>query len=453
MTEGSKMFGYYLRLACKSFRRTPGLTALMTCAIACGIAACIVTLTLYHAMGRNPIWWKNDVLYAVTMDSWDPRQPYDPSNPRLAPDMLTYRDATYLYGSRVAQRKTIMTFVSGTLNGGPGQTAPLWVMTRATTADFFNMFDVPFEYGGPWNAAADNGPQPVIVLSREENDKLFGGANSVGRTILWNNQRFRIVGVLNQWEPRPRYYDLTGGGDGNFGKPADVFVPFQWASTLHLLPAGPYGCWGTSSSANSTYQGLIGSDCVWIIMWAELPTAAQRERFFQFMNAYWAQQRGMGRFQRPRNNHLWRVSEWLKIHHLISDDSRLLLRLAFAFLALCLVNTVGILLAKFLRWAPVTGIRRALGASRREIFAQHLVEVALLSLAGSALGLALGALGLQGVRAMYAHSDDPYGALAHFDPLGIFWALAMAVLSMLIAGLYPAWRIGRVPPALYVKNQ
>ena len=42
-----------------------------------------------------------------------------------------------------------------------------------------------------------------------------------------------------------------------------------------------------------------------------------------------------------------------------------LVGLAFAFLAVCLINTVGLLLAKFLNAAPITGVRRALGASRR----------------------------------------------------------------------------------------
>jgi putative ABC transport system permease protein len=40
------VLGYYLRLALKSFRRTPGLTALMICSVALGISVCIVTLTV-----------------------------------------------------------------------------------------------------------------------------------------------------------------------------------------------------------------------------------------------------------------------------------------------------------------------------------------------------------------------------------------------------------------------
>lgn len=445
------MLGYYIRLALKSFARTPGLTALMVAAVGFGIAACIVTLTVYHTMSGNPIWWKNDVLYAVTMDSWDPKSPYDSSHPQLPPDQLTYQDATYLFASEVAPRKTIYTLVGGALSGAPGQSIPLSVNTEATTSDFFRIFDVPFKYGGPWPSKADRGPEPVIVLSRAENDRLFGGADSVGRTILWNNLSFRIVGVLDNWYPRPKFYNLTGGGSGNFGIPEAPFVPFRWSTVLHLWPGGTMDCWGRGPG--SSYEQLLASTCVWISMWVQVPSRTQRERFLDFMNAYWAQQRRQGRFQRPLDNQLWTVSQWLGIHDVVSGDSRLLLELAFAFLAVCLINTAGVLLAKFLRGAPISGVRRALGASRRQILEQHLVEVGLLALVGSGLGLLLGALGLRGVQAMYAKGYSDYGAAAHFDWHGIFWALALAAATALAAGLYPAWRIGRVSPSEYLKSQ
>jgi len=88
------MFGYYLQLALRNLRRNPGLTALMIGAVALGIAVCVMTLTMYHAMSGNPIWWKNDVLYAVTLDTWDPKTPYNEDKPELAPWQLTYRDAS-----------------------------------------------------------------------------------------------------------------------------------------------------------------------------------------------------------------------------------------------------------------------------------------------------------------------------------------------------------------------
>ncbi|MHB8815066.1 MAG: ABC transporter permease, partial [Steroidobacteraceae bacterium] len=187
------MLRYYLRLALNSLRRTPGLTALMICAIGLGIAACIVTLTFYHAMSGNPIWWKNDVLYAVTMDSWDLGPPADPEHPQLPPPQLTYKDATYLLRSDIPKHKLIMANMLGMVSGAPGQTVPLQVMTRATTKDFFAMFDVPFEYGGGWRGN-DLEAVPEIVLTKEANDTLFGGADSVGRSVLFNGNRLRVVG-------------------------------------------------------------------------------------------------------------------------------------------------------------------------------------------------------------------------------------------------------------------
>ena len=443
--------GYYLRLALKSLARTPGLTALMMCAIGFGIAACIVMLTIYHAMSGNPIWWKNNVLYAVTMDTWAPRAPFDSDRPALPPPQLTYRDASYLFQSAIPQHKVMMYPIKGVLSGAPGQRHPAPVLTRATTADFFAMFDVSFEYGGAWDAAADRGPDPVVVISHEENERLFGGADSVGHSILWNGHPFRIVGVMGGWWPKPRFYDVINGA---FDKPEDVYVPFGWGPALQQLPVGMVACWGDTS--HDTYAGFLGGECSWIQMWVELPNAASRDRMLALMNAYAVSQRKSGRFRRPLDNRLTRVSQWLAEQGVVTNDSRLLLRLAFAFLAVSLINTAGILLAKFLRAAPTAGVRRALGATRAQIFLQYLIEVAALSLAGSGLGLALGALGLRAMHWLYAINtvdNSGYQELTHFDPAGLAWALALAFLSTFAAGLYPAWRIGRLPPATYLKSQ
>lgn len=442
------MLGYYLRLSLKSLRRTPGLTALMVCAIALGIAACIMTLTVYHTMSGNPIWWKNNVLYAVTMDSWEAARPYDPDHPTLPPWQLTYKDATYLAQSGIPKRAAVMTELRGSLSGVAGQSLPLHVLTRATTGDFFAMFDVPFQYGGTWRAAAGHGPEPVIVLSKKVNDTLFGGSDSVGQTVVWNGHRFRVAGVLAQWHPLPRFYDLIDNGP--FAEPEDVYVPFTWVATLGEFPTGNTDCQSTSS--DRTFQDFLGSECVWTEMWVELPTSASREHFQAFMDAYWATQHKAGRFPRPLNNHLTDVGQWLQINGVVSSDSRILLRVAFAFLAVCLINTVGILLTKFLRGAPLTGLRRALGARRGQIFLQHIVEVSMVSVTGGALGLALGAFGLLAVRVLYGQGDQ-YAALAHFDPMGVAWALVLAALSTLAAGLYPALAAGRLPPAVYLKSR
>ena len=445
------MFGYYLQLALRNLRRNPGLTALMIGAVALGIAVCVMTLTMYRAMSGNPIWWKNDVLYTVTMDFWDPQQPYWEDKPHLPPEQLTYRDARAVYASSIPKHKVIMHKAVGILSVDGQQVKPERVTTRVTTKDFFTMFDVPFQYGGTWTDSADTGPEPVMVISRKMNETLFGGANSVGKRIRWDDNEFRIVGVRDNWMPLPTFYDVNNGA---LEEPEDVYIPFGWNTALELNSAGNTNGWKPEDI--KTYQDFLNSESVWIQMWVELPDATARNRFQAFLDNYAQQQKQAGRYQRPLNNRLTNPDQWLVDNNVVGNDDRVLVGLAFAFLAVCLLNTVGLLLAKFLNNAPITGVRRALGASRRQIFMQHLVEVGVISSIGALLGLALGGLLLIGLRALYTVDPTDAGgtqALAHVDLTSVVTALALAFFATIAAGLYPAWRIGRIPPASYLKAQ
>jgi putative ABC transport system permease protein len=443
------MLSYNLRLALASYRRNPTLTALVAGAIALGIAVCTITLTLYHGMSNNPIWWKNDKLYAVTIDSWDPKRPDDEKHPERPPPQLTYKDATALLKSDIPKYRVAMFRADRVLDAGVKDVKPKRMRVRVTTGDFFRAFDVPFQYGGPWTAAADQGsPEPLVVLDRETNEKVFGGANSVGRTVRLNDREFRIVGVLDAWEPTPAYYDLN---NGSFLKPESIYIPFLWGEQLELASNGNTNCWKTESL--NSYQDFKNSECVWIQYWAEFAAGADRQRFQSWLDGYVKEQKKLGRMPRPLNNPLYTVDQWLEFNAVVSKDNRVLVGLAFMFLAVCIINTVGLLLAKFLSGASLSGLRRALGASRRDIFHQHLIEVLVLGLAGGLLGLLLSAVGLIGLRRLFASEFSTYDSLAHMDTTMVAAAIALSLVAGLLAGLYPAWRIGRIQPASYLKTQ
>jgi putative ABC transport system permease protein len=146
---------------------------------------------------------------------------------------------------------------------------------------------------------------------------------------------------------------------------------------------------------------------------------------------------------------LFNVPEWLEYNKVVGNDTKLAAWLAFGFLALCLVNTVGLLLAKFSVRASEVGVRRALGASRAEIFQQFLVETAVVGLAGGVLGLGLsfGALKLIGM------SSEQMGAIAHMDATMLAFTFVLSVLSAIVAGLLPTWRACQVTPAIQLKSQ
>jgi putative ABC transport system permease protein len=442
------MLGYDLKLALRSLRRNIGLSMLMVLAVALGIAVCTITFTVYHAMSTNPIAWKNDRLYAVTIDSWNPEKPYDEKQPEMPPEQLTYRDAIAVHESDIPERSLVMFKSERVLDSQQPGRMPFYTLVRVTHGDFFPMFETPFLHGSGWDRKADAGPEPVIVLSRETNEKAYGGENSVGRTLRLGDNEFRVVGVLDHWEPAPKFYDLN---NGSFQEAEDVFIPFLWGETLQLPATGNTNCW--KSEQIESFQDFLNSECVWVQMWAELPDRDTRERYQAFLDNYVRGQKAGGRLPRPLNNRLMNVDEWLDFYKVVKKDNRVLIGIALLFLAVCLVNIIGLLLAKFLNGAALTGLRRALGASRKDVIRQHLTEVVLVGLAGGVLGLLFAAAGLAGIRAIYDDDLDRYEQLTRIDPVVVLVTLGLSLLAGLIAGVYPAWRIGRTSPAVYLKTQ
>ena len=440
------MFAYYLRLALQSFRRNPGLTALMVMAIALGISVCMVTLTSYRAAARIPLPHKNDMLYAPSIDSWDPAQPYNKDNALQAPDLQTYRDVRGLYASTIPDRKIMMFKAGGVLSGG--KMVPEYVAARMTTGDFFPMFETPFLYGGGWNAKADEGPEPVVVLSKETNQKAFGGANSVGKTLVWLDREFRVVGVLDDWEPAPKFYDVSNGA---FDDPEQIYVPFAWGPIMELGSDGNTNCWKTEEI--KSFQDFLNSECIWFETWVELRTPAKVAAYRKFLDDYVIDQKSKGRFPRPLNNYLYNIQGWMKRNNVVDNDNKAMLIMAFAFLAVCLLNTVGLLLAKFLNAAPIAGVRRALGASRRDIFWQHLTESGVVAVAGGLAGGLLGVAGVWALRAWYGRFVQDLERSLPVDYGTFVIAIVISLVAGIVAGLYPAWRIGRAAPASYLKVQ
>jgi putative ABC transport system permease protein len=139
----------------------------------------------------------------------------------------------------------------------------------------------------------------------------------------------------------------------------------------------------------------------------------------------------------------------------VQKDNRVLIGIGVLFLGVCVVNVVGLLLAKFLNAAPLTGLRRALGASRKDIVRQHMTEVLVLGVAGGVLGLLLAVGGLAGIRSFYTSDWNRAAAerLTEIDPTVVLVTLLLSVIAGAVAGLYPSWRIGRTAPAVYLKTQ
>jgi putative ABC transport system permease protein len=187
----------------------------------------------------------------------------------------------------------------------------------------------------------------------------------------------------------------------------------------------------------------------------ELPTAAQVQTFTTFLNGYAAEQRQNGRFHWPPLVKLYDVMEWIERNQVLPESVRLNVLFATGFLIVCLVNSMGLMLAKLSGRGRELGLRRALGASRTDIFLQCLTESLVVGVLGGALGLLLTATGLWGLRVLRGVAGQA-GATVRLYSLD--WGMVMITLLAAIAAtvacaLYPALRASRAQPAWQLKAQ
>lgn len=444
VNQGVQVFTYNVKLALKSMRRNPVMTGLMVAAIAVGIGISMTTLTVHHLMSDNPIPEKSEVLFAVTLDSWNPLRPFDDDRPERAPHQLTFRDAEALLRLSHGQRQTAMFESSLIIEPDNDEELPFEAGARVTYGDFFPMFKVPFVYGSGWDKAADDAAEAVVVLTKALNERLFGGENSVGRKLSMNGRQFSVVGVIDTWEPTPRFYDPINGG---FQDVQEMFIPFSLARPLELDSVG--SDWGWKSETINSFEDWLNSESVWIQYFVELDNRAQRSEYVAHLDAYVEQQKALGRFPRPMNNRIYDVMEWMDYHEVVADDARVLVGLSFLFLVVCVLSTVALLITKFMGKKGEISVRRALGASRLAIFRQQIVEVAVIGLTGGLVGLSLAWCGLRGIDYLY---DTPNG-LVRLDWIMVATAVVISVASGMLAGLYPAWRVCQIPPAAQLKTQ
>lgn len=436
------MLQYYFMLGVRSLRRNPVLTALMVLILAVGVAASVSTLTILHVMSGDPIPHKSDRLLVPVIDN-APLKGYTPGE--REGDEMSYKDAVNLLASGQGDRRTAIRGVGGTIEP-KRKDMPVFTAEGLTpTRDFFAMFEVPFVHGGPWSEADDKAGADVVVLGSKLAEKLFGNANPVGQRVRMLGYDYAVVGVYGPWNPVPRYHRIIGGG-GAFGEEDEYYIPFHNAIRHEFGQNGNMNC---SSDRGPGFQALLDSECIWIQFWFELHSASDRPQLQAWLDAYASEQRKLGRLQRAAPNQLFNVMEWLEEQKVVGKDSRISAMLAFGFLLLCLVNTIGLLLAKFSVRAPEVGVRRALGASRKDIFTQFLMESAVVGLAGGVLGLllALGALSLIGsISAQIA-------VTTRMDWMMLLVTFAMSVSAAILAGLLPTWRACQVTPALQLKSQ
>jgi putative ABC transport system permease protein len=288
------------------------------------------------------------------------------------------------------------------------------VLLTAASSDFFRIREMEVERGRLFGAQEDDAGVPVVVLGSETADKLFGPLDPLGRTVRIDNIPFEVIGIL---QPQGKLFWMS-------------------LDNRAIAPA-------RSAMARLTNPGrrnVVDN----IMVKLEDPQAVQAARL------------ELEAIMRVR--HRLRPDESNSFEIETKDDSlgfwqtfsRILLIAFPGLVGIALVVggmvIMNIMLMSVVERTREIGMRKAVGARRRDILLQILVESSVLSFSGAAVGIGLGLLLAEIVEAV-----SPMPAAVGYHWLAI--AAAMGIIVGIVAGLYPASRAAKLDPVVALRAE
>ncbi|HJV89293.1 MAG TPA: ABC transporter permease [Holophagaceae bacterium] len=277
------------------------------------------------------------------------------------------------------------------------------VSVVGATANFAELFNLEFEGGRFYSEAEDRAAAHVAVIGADTREELFPYQDPLGRTVLVGGLPFRVIGVM------PKQGRSIG-----FNQDGRIYIPSQ-VYRKNFMP--PNQSLDVYVKARGGVEGLSASqDEVRAFFRAMRHTAYSAPDPFGVLNQEALQQ-------------LWQA---------ISGAAFILLVLISSVsLGVGGIVIMNIMLVSVAERTPEIGIRLALGARKKDIRRQFLLEAALLSLFGGLLGVVLGALGVMAV-----HAATGFPAQVTLPIVGTSVILSTCV--GLAAGFLPALRASRL---------
>jgi putative ABC transport system permease protein len=265
----------------------------------------------------------------------------------------------------------------------------------------------------------------IIVLGARVAEELFPFEEVVGKTVVMNKEQYIVVGVIKERTPRGTSSAATSSEDYN----KDVYIPIKTAKVRYgervIIRQGGSR---TAEAVEMHQITLTVADIDQVRSTGELVRSV---------------------LERTHSKKDWEVSVPLdRLEEAERARNRYMGLLAMIAAISLIVGGIGIMnimLATVTERTREIGIRRALGAKRRDIIMQFLIEAVVQTTIGGFLGIAAGFILMFGIPPVYRlFSNTPMPT--KLEPWSLVLSVAAAVIVGICAGLYPAYRASRLDP-------
>lgn len=292
----------------------------------------------------------------------------------------------------------------------PGEDKEIRIGVQGRDRAYFTIRDLTFAEGALWSADQEASLAKVAVIGANAKDEIFGenAGNVVGESLRIKGQTFRIVGVL----------ELSDGGVTSlFGQGEDdtILVPPEVAQKY-----------------------LLGIDYLSGLMFEAVSAETQEasiERVADILRENHKIREGQENDFSIRSQ-----DEIIEVFTVITSVfSIFLASIAAISLFVGGIGIMNIMLVSVTERTKEIGLKKALGAPRRSILLQFIIESLVLTLVGGAIGIVLGLLGSWGIALL--------GGWDFFiDGGAVLLAVSVSAAFGLVFGFYPAWKASKLDP-------
>jgi predicted permease len=410
-------FARDLKFGFRQLRKTPVFTLAAILTLALGIGANATVFTWFNAVVINPLHGVRAGRDLITVRF------RTPNGGQAGLSWLDYLDFR-------ARNRTLSEFSLAAMAPiGLGEGAqPERVWATLASANYFRMLQVQPELGRTFLPDEDGNPggHPVVVLSHRIWESKFGAdPGIIGRQVLLNKRAFTVIGVVPD--------EFEGSV---VGLRFELWIP---ATMADVLSDGSFGLEKRGVSWFAWFQGRPknGID----------PRAVAAD--FDAISAQLAREfHQTDKFNR---------AEVLPIANdgggnVLVPVSKLLMAVVGVVLLISCANVTNLLLARAGGRRREIAIRLALGVGRGRLIRQLLSENVLLAMGGFAAAAAALPLTMRAIQGFAPAVDLPVGLTVRADASAYLFTVAVAAVTTLLIGLFPAIRASRQDVAGTLKD-